>query len=265
MDELNIMDEGSILHDILNKFMKQCQKDGLLPLTGRPEEALMLQNTARQVWESAEKEYPLGRRPLWNVRRRYQERVLADWLQFEQRRDDGFIPRFFEWSFGPGMPFPPLDVPLVSGGNVYFRGRIDRIDESPEILRVLDYKNSGSTTYYNLLKEDELGRTSFQAPLYQAAVSQVMPKPVVAGWVLLRDFKGRKKALTPPSNVDFYNKDITARAEMARQGIGNFYNRLEESWRNIEGGLFSPRPRKGQCDFCDFQTICRYQKMENGD
>jgi len=255
-DEIKRRDEGSILHEILYRFLTRCRDEKRLPLKGLPEETRLLLTVAGQVWAEAEQTRALGRRPLWRLRRRTLERTLLKWLEFEQKNTAEFRPAFFEWGFGPKEKTPPLMIPLLSGEKIYIKGRVDRIDLAENQGLLIDYKNSGDRyKYVKLLREEELGLTSFQMPLYQAAADQAWKRPCQAAFVLLRRPEMTKKS--PATDSDLFTPNLDKRKAMAEHDQANFFNRLEATWLRLLGGDFSPRPQAGPCDFCAFFTVCR--------
>lgn len=258
LDELSPMQEGVLLHEILKNYLSSCQKRGLLPLAGKAGEIELLKKVSGEVLDNAEKRIPLGRRPLWQIRRLGIWRMLSNWLQAEQDRDDDYQPAFLEWSFGPETKTGPLDIPFSEGGGLCFRGRIDRIDESPDQFLVIDYKNSSNRNkYQNLLKSETLGQTSFQAPLYQIAVARLLGKPAQSAWILLRDFSRGKLRTTPSTADPVFDQNPEQRRLAAAEEIPNFYNNLEATWGRLISGNFVPDFDQGECEYCQFKTVCR--------
>jgi len=255
-DEIKLRDEGSILHEILYRFLTRCRDEKRLPFKALPEETQLLLNVAGQVWAEAEQSRALGRRPLWRLRRRAMERTLLKWLELEQQTTGEFRPAFFEWRFGPKEKTPPLMIPLLSGGRLYIKGRVDRIDLAENQGLVIDYKNSHNRGKYpKLLKEEEMGLTSFQMPLYQAAAARAWKRPHQAAFILLRRPEMTKKS--PATDSDLFALDLDRRRVMAERGQVNFFNRLEETWLRLLGGDFNPAPQGESCDYCAFFTVCR--------
>ncbi len=255
-DEMNRRDEGSLLHDILHRFLSTCRDRHMLPLKGAAEEAALLETIASAAFSRAGHWYPVGRRPLWRARQKSMMISLRRWLDIEQGRGDEFLPTYFELDFGPGKAAPAAAAPFLSGGGLAFRGRIDRVDISPSECLVTDYKNSADRYgYARLLKEEELGLTSFQAPLYQVAASNALKIPARATWAILRN-PGPLKT-TPSTGSQFFSTDPETRTRLSESGAGNFFNRLEETWNRLLSGDFSPQADKGKCDFCSFVRACR--------
>jgi len=257
-DEMSVLDEGALVHQVLRDFLSACRDRAWLPLSGRDGEDELLRITAQAVWDRAESSRPVGRLPLWQVRKTGLTRLLARWLTWEKSRGSELSPAHFEWAFGPEGPNPVLTVPFLDGGGLAFQGRIDRIDRDDNLGLVLDYKLSSNQTRYNrLLDPDELGRTSFQAPLYQAAAAQALGLPCSAAWVLLGSLKGPRLSTTPATDDDLFALDPDRRRALAQSGRDNVFNRLEAVWLELTGGRFAPRDRDPDCEYCEFQRSCR--------
>lgn len=263
-DEISAMDEGTLFHEVLARFYGRLKNERRLPLSGHSEEAEALMAVAEEVFSRAEARFAVGRRPLWRVKREAARRLLSRWLAQEQRRDEDFTPIHFEWSFGPGRAAPPFPAPFLGGGQLWFRGRVDQIDEEADTgrLRVIDYKlSSGVERYRGLLKPEAVGRTSFQAPLYQLAVASALGRPCQATFYLLRSLE-RLKPL-PLTETELFAADPEARRAMATVGEPNFYNQVEETWSHVTQGRFPAEPEhENSCDFCAFQLACRAAAVE---
>ena len=112
-----------------------------------------------------------GRRVLWEVA---QEDILQDLERFldddeRYRADEGMQPRHAEYAFG--FDGPPVAMALPGGGEVRFRGFIDRVDVARDGLRavVMDYK-TGSSRQYEKMKDDPLmAGKRLQLPVYALA------------------------------------------------------------------------------------------------
>ncbi|MEW6262941.1 MAG: PD-(D/E)XK nuclease family protein [Thermodesulfobacteriota bacterium] len=259
-DEMPRRDEGRLLHEILKRFLEVCRTEKMLPLTGRTRELELLREISRKTLTEAEAGQPVGRRPLWRAKCRNIGRKLERWLANEAARRDDFVPACFEWSFGPGQQAPPLEVLLLSGERLLFRGRVDRVDLTGEKARVLDYKDSSNRAKYrDLLAPDNAGRTSFQAPLYLAAVATFFQRPTSAGWILLRDYSPQQILLGEYPDQGLF---LTSPARRRELGQANFFNRLEEVWSKIAQGSFPPQAGPETCDYCDFSGSCRWFSLK---
>ena len=258
-DELDPQEQGSLVHRILSVFMSACRDRGWFPLARADGAEALLESTMIDVFDLAERRGPTGRAALWQARKREMAASLRLWLEKEKEEEGDFIPQYFEWTFGPGETSgPPLEVGLLSGGRLFFKGRVDRIDVSPDRALVLDYKSSGNTPKYKgRLKEEQMGVLSFQAPLYQLAAADFLKKPVNSTFILLGDLSKRNLPPGPETTEDFFQAAPEKRWTASESGRANFFNRLEEVWLRLASGDFTPRPDPGQCDFCEFKTVCR--------
>ena len=83
----------------------------------------------------------------------------AVWVLTEHLQHGGFTPLQYEVSFGPGCPFPAIEIELQDGEKFYLVGRIDRVDLLEGIegtyVKIIDYKSGNqdfklSDVYYGL-------------------------------------------------------------------------------------------------------------------
>jgi len=83
----------------------------------------------------------------------------AVWVLTEHLQHGGFTPLQYEVSFGPGCPFPAIEIELENGEKFYLVGRIDRVDLLEGIegtyVKIIDYKSGNqdfklSDVYYGL-------------------------------------------------------------------------------------------------------------------
>ncbi|MBW2621792.1 MAG: exodeoxyribonuclease V subunit gamma [Deltaproteobacteria bacterium] len=255
-DEISALDEGNLVHKILFDFLTRLSDENLLPLTGKAEEDRIFNTVVNESLDLAKDRIRVGRRLLWEIKRQGIFRLLILWLKKEQKRVDTLVPQYFEWSFGPEKDHPPLQAPFLNGGGIYFKGRADQIDISSDRCRVIDYKVSrNSARYKKLLKESEMGRTSFQTPAYQLAAARAFDRPAESTFYLLRIPELLKPSLTTVD--DFFSTDPRERREMMNQGRGNFFNHVEETWARILTGTFEPISDDGECEYCGYRLICR--------
>lgn len=117
----------------------------------------------------------------------------AVWVLTEQLQRGEFEPLQYEVSFGPGCPFPAIEIELGNGEKFYLVGRIDRVDlleEDQEIyVKIIDYKSGNqdlrlSDIYYGL---------SLQLMIYLQAV--------------MASFQGRTDGKLHPAGVFYFKID----------------------------------------------------------
>ncbi len=162
---------------------------------------------------------------------------------------------------GKDSEAPPLEVALEQGEPLYLTGRLDRLDQGPGALRVVDYKHTSDVSKIRgPLKEDALGVSAFQMPVYLAAArerwgnqedalsARVVPTRKMEQEPAQRDFA--------PGDA-FLVGDLATRRDLARSGAPNLFNAIAELWGRVEGGHFLALPEQGPCDFCSMAGVCR--------
>ncbi|MBW6457210.1 MAG: PD-(D/E)XK nuclease family protein, partial [Trueperaceae bacterium] len=117
-------------------------------------------------------------------------------------------------------------------------GRVDRVDRSPEGVRLIDYKLGSGRPLG--ARDAELAPTlDLQLPLYvEVAAPQVAPGESVAGAVYLSLRKMTEVRAKPPE----------------RHELDDLFTRLREALR---AGFFPVEPHPDVCRRCDFDLVCR--------
>lgn len=115
-----------------------------------------------------------------DLRDEYSLQLLASRLARLVAQDaeilSGFVPLAHEWSFGLNTAKTPDEDPPEDLGGFFLRGRVDRIDEGPNGLVVMDYKTGAATAHPKFEEEGVL-----QVPLYSLVARQRLGRPVVGG------------------------------------------------------------------------------------
>lgn len=183
--------------------------------------------------------------------------LLVRFVDFELARNEaGFGVRFVEFSFGMGdSPTPaapdvvpePLELP-VPGGTIPLMGSVDRVDEGPDGLCILDYKTGGARG----AAEIRDGK-AFQLPAYLAAISDVAESaPSGMGYVTV-----------PPSGSPEL-KDVTLlnnkpAFDVQQLVTQHLPRRLGAMIAAMRGGLYPHVPfkqSKSPCRYCEYSQTC---------
>ncbi|MGZ5724675.1 MAG: PD-(D/E)XK nuclease family protein [Caldimonas sp.] len=144
---------------------------------------------------------------------------------------------------GDDAPAPEL---LVGSRVVRFRGRIDRVDESPDgrRVRLVDYKTGKGTT-----ESERVGAgRDVQLPVYVLALlasGAPAPETLVAEYRRVRRGAGFAR-LALPGGLDEVRESLAATLAIAVAGI--------------EGGLF-PRWPDRACAYCDAAASCGVDRI----
>ena len=267
---LSASDRGTAIHDVLSTFYRQWRSDGhnkisLASLNDATDLILRLANVelAKYSFQS----------PLWDATRilmlgnchtgpGYFERFL---LNETDESDSPLVPSLFEYSFGMGTTesddpaSSPLPVELVSPDGkrkIFIRGRIDRIDLTPDgFFIIYDYK-SGSQ--HPKAKDIEAG-TALQLPLYLLAFEKITGNHGIGGgYYTIRREVDRSIVL-----ADSAAKELMAsRPRVSADFAGLIRHSQDCAFSYIDGirnGSF-PLPREEKCPntYCEFKRICRF-------
>ena len=250
------LERGSLVHAILERFIKEAMDAGApSPREGwTPLQRKRLREIAQAEFREAERRGVTGRRVLWEVA---QEDILQDLERFldddeRYRADEGMQPRHAEYAFG--FDGPPVAMALPDGGEVRFRGFIDRVDVARDGLRavIMDYK-TGSSRQYEKMKDDPLmAGKRLQLPVYALAVRET----------LLPDAALRAEYWFVSANGGYTRVPVTLDAVEAQ-----FRNAVQAIAEGVRGGVFPANPGPPgfggpeNCRYCDFQRICPTNKL----
>ena len=268
-EEIEKVDEGSLIHRVLERFFRVRKEKGLLPINGSEDEKEQIKRVAEEVCQQWEREEYIGNRELWEIKKR---KLSPLWERFIEEESlytqEGFLPTYFEFRIGsylggkdkPDMPelvFKDFDQKEIMVG-----GKVDRIDVGSDTVRVIDYKNSSGEQFYReLLKEENMGVVNFQLPVYLEAVKDYMCehnkniKLLEGTFYLFRKAK-RMKPYVVESSDSYFEKDIGKRIKIREQGKVNLFNQMSENVRRAKSGDYSVCPQ--ECAFCEYSHMCRF-------
>jgi len=278
--DLQALDAGKLLHDILRRFFERHRGERLDPVK-RDALTTELLAIADEVFDKHQRVVPPLNRQIWQLDREIRKIILRQVLQFEldiQEKSSGMgvRPAHFELAFGgtrssardPASVETPLQLTrstLIGEESMNINGQIDRVDVgSNETVVAYDYKLSKGAT-----KRDILAGRSLQIPIYLEALEQLFfPKHTLAGggYYTLRGGSNRrntgmyrmqfKEALGLQAKNSVLSEDEwqQVRADVTAR-IWNFLDLMRS-------GSFTVEPSQGitTCKFCDYRAVCRYDK-----
>jgi RecB family exonuclease len=253
--DIDLRDEGSLLHAALERFVGARVARGAWPPTGDEADRAEALAVADEVFAGFERAGRTGDPAVWGARRQAVRARLVRWVAAEARDADGCVPRLLEHRFGGDSGRPPLRFGEGEAA-VAVQGRMDRVDADGRRLLVLDYKNSrASKDRKALLDPEAFGVTSFQIPVYLAAAARELPgrEQLGATLALLRD----AERLEP----------FTGAADELRAGpLGPQLERaIVGVVEQVRAGRFPIVSR--DCERCDYGAVCRVQgvaELEEG-
>jgi ATP-dependent helicase/DNAse subunit B len=275
--DLQAIDAGKLLHDILRRFFEGYRKQ-YLPGLDREELRRRLGETADDVFKEHERMVPPLNQRIWKIDCEIRKLILDQVLRYELRLQErtnqrGIRPAYFELAFGrasqasdPSSSTDYLKVSRSRAGateTALCQGQIDRVDisERDQVAVAYDYKLSQGAK----LDDIESGR-QVQIPIYLAALEQLF----LPGYTLAGGGYYKLKARGPRLNQGLYRRmfaDCTDTTK-ATQVDDAEMNRIRDEvrrrvWEFIDGmrgGHFRVQPSLGKltCKFCDYSAVCRY-------
>jgi ATP-dependent helicase/DNAse subunit B len=257
IERLDALERGSLIHAILEGFLKQIGRDDPPSLDARIRHLALLREVAAKEAQTREVRGVTGRPLIWEMDKQQIDDDLVRWYDAELKdaaRTD-LRPGAFEAGFGgprfgghtdDESPLSTLDPVVISAGGreLLLQGRIDRIDWDAERahFRVIDYK----TGNYSSKTAFEHG-TALQLPVYLRAAAQILG---------IEALRGEAQYFYVSTNGGYRRPGITGEQDAAR--TGEFVQILTTIGDGVDGGFFAPNPGKTKtnCTFCDFKDVC---------
>jgi ATP-dependent helicase/nuclease subunit B len=273
--DLQAIDAGKLLHDILRRFFEKHRGD-YLPARDRKILRDDLTKTADAVFREHEDKVPPLNERIWKIdceiRKLILDQVLLYEIRLQEKTGGRVLPAFFELAFGrkseasdPGSTKQFLKLPRGRTDEAaLIQGQIDRVDVNEEegLALAYDYKLSKGAT----LDDIRTGRQT-QIPIYLAALEQLfLPSFELGGggYYTLRGKGARlnqglyRTALADCTNVTSPRAKLDdLEWQHIRQDVAT------RVWQFIDGmrsGQFRLKPSLGRhtCKFCDYSAVCRY-------
>jgi ATP-dependent helicase/DNAse subunit B len=275
--DLQAIDAGKLLHDILRRFFEGHRRQ-YLPDLDREQLRRQLSKTADDVFREHETLVPPLNQRIWKIdceiRKLLLDQVLLYELRLQERTNArGIRPAYFELAFGRASQasdpsskpdYLKLDRP-GSGApeTALLQGQIDRVDinERDGVAVAYDYKLSQGAR-----REDIQTGRQVQIPIYLAALEQLfLPQYELAGGGYYK-LKTRGQRL----NQGIYRRmftDCTDTTKATHVDDIEFQRLRDEVrqwvWEFIDGmrgGHFKVKPSLGKttCKFCDYAAVCRF-------
>ena len=275
--DLQAIDAGKLLHDILRRFFERYRQQ-YLPSLDRGQLRREMAKVADEVFKEHERMVPPLNQRIWKIdceiRKLILDQVLLYELRLQERTNQrGIRPAYFELAFGrasqasdPGSSSEYLKFERFTAGateTVLLQGQIDRVDinERDRVAVAYDYKLSQGAK----LDDIESGR-QVQIPIYLAALEQLF----LPGYTLAGGGYYKLKARGPRLNQGLYRRmfadctDTTKATQVDDDEMDRIRQEVRRRvWEFIDGmrgGHFRVQPSLGKltCKFCDYSAVCRY-------
>jgi len=277
--DLQALDAGKLLHDVLRRFFERHRKERLRRenLTALRSE---LGHIADRVFDEHERVVPPLNPKIWKIDREIRKILLDQVLLFElgvqEKTKRDVRPAYFEVAFGmtPQQPADPISKTeplhlsrstLTNEERIKIQGQIDRVDISADgTLIAYDYKLSHGFNAADMTA----GRT-LQVPIYLEALERLLlPGQAIAGggyYTVRGNTNRRNKGIYRAAYSDYTGLQAknSVFGESDWQKIRNEVTaKIWEFLDRMRAGRFVVTPSEGYktCRFCDFAAVCRYDK-----
>ena len=246
LQRMDPLTRGSIFHLIQARFLRALDARGELPVTAANLAAAgaTLADTFQQVVTGAHDELAPAVERVWNDEIASIRRDLDQWLRCLAVEGEEWVPRYFEFGFGPvpGERDPrSVDDEAVLAGGFRLRGAIDLIEEhrQTKVLRVTDHKTGRRPD--RIEKVIIGGGTVLQPVLYAMAVEAALHRPVSHG-----------RLFYCTSTGGFYPHPIPLN-ERTRDAALEVLQVID---RAIASGFLAAAPTEEACGRCDYRSVC---------
>lgn len=246
--EVDARERGSFAHRLLREFYQAWQERSGSPRVtseslGRAldvldETAVRVRARARMQATTLAEELGLA--------------AAAGWARSIVEDDATFLPGYkpvaHELAFGSDTEH------RIQIGDVQVRGFIDRVDQGPDGVVVIDYKSSRDVYGYRSFPTYGL----LQAPVYATVAAQVLNAPVAGAlYRSLRTLKARGFYLDEALCLDERgSRNDALSAAGVEELLGETAELVSRAALGIRSGDISPRPAKKTCAHCGARIVC---------
>jgi RecB family exonuclease len=243
--EIDARKRGTLAHDVLARFYRligpELGVDRVMP--GMVADALELaERVTGEVLAAAPRPRSLTEEMALTTVGPLVARLVA--------RDATFLPEWrpidVEWAFG--MDDEPHDF-----GSFLLRGRVDRIDDGPAGLVIVDYKTGSSsiTPQARMIPDGKV-----QMPLYAAVAAARLGRPVAGGlYRSLSKHLDRGFVVAEASDGSFTRTDVILSAEIEAL-IEGAVVLAAEAVEGMRAGRITPTPSSEACGMCVAAGFC---------
>ncbi len=282
-EEIEALEMGSLLHNILYEFYKTIKQKGIVISKASPDQFIAAQDILFKIAEVKIEEgnfnSPLTfyeKEKILGINGKRENSLLYLFLKTEKEKNENFLPEFFEAAFGSlssrqreFQKEREISLTELKAGDVKVRGKIDRIDinKTEKTFEVVDYKLSGKKP-----KRDELYEgLSLQLPLYMYAAKELINaqlnsdfKPDIPKIYSLK-FKDGEFGKIPVNIGIKKNSPQNEKDAAINNLIKECLESVEKFVNEISRGKFNlttlKDPGNKVCKYCSFKSICRIQEI----
>ena len=250
-EDMSALERGVLVHRILERFVKE----------RRQTDADLLE-LAEEEFVTAERRGVTGYPLLWDLAKEDIRASLRSFASQEAEWLAGVVTEAgAEEGFGPGTDIGEVSVSVDRLGEVWFRGKIDRIDVVGDEVRVRDFKTGKPEPYFDGARGRRAARTlangrALQLPVYAAAARRKYPDDAVdvrASYCFpLAENNTHGVAPYTEANQEEFSATLVAIVDGARRGI---FPATPETAGDSD-------QERGNCTYCEFNRLCPVRRRQ---
>ena len=250
-EDMSALERGVLVHRILERFVRE-----------RRQTDADLMELAEEEFVIAEQRGVTGYPLLWDLAK---EDIRARLQSFAGREAEwlaGVVTEAgAEEGFGPGTDIGEVSVSVDGLDEVWFRGKIDRMDVVGDEVRVRDFKTGKPEPYFDGSGGRKATRTlangrALQLPVYAAAARRKYPDDAVditASYCFpLADDHTHGVAPYTQANQEEFSDTLVAVVGGARRGI---FPATPETAGDSD-------QERGNCTYCEFNRLCPVRRRQ---
>ena len=288
ISDIRVNETGTLLHLICEKYVKDISK-----VSDKISSDKLVEEIFIEIKNSEDyKKYLNSSKLIYNLERLEKESKRVCFSVYNSIKNSTFTPKYYEKRFGNGQDIPAIKLSAKSG-NVFVKGVVDRVDESGDYIRIIDYKSG------RISPSDESFYTGnkLQLYLYMNAFVGGDKKPAGAYYYPVKDgyseteetytMQGRtvdsESVLTATDiNILENRNSKIVKVALAKDGkpyktsavlsdseMQKYlkYSKLvsENCIDEIRDGYCTPSPYDGACDYCQYAGMCGFSPNEGGE
>ena len=250
-DEMSASERGSLVHKILERFVRE----------GNQTDTDLL-DLAETEFAIAEERGVTGYPLLWDMAKEDIRAGLQSFMDAEYEWLAGTANEASaEDSFGRGTEIGEVSVAIDDLGEIWFRGKIDRIDVVGDEVQVRDFKTGKPEPYFDGARGRKADRTlangrAIQLPIYVAAARKKYPDPAVqiSGSYCFPLADNNTHGVAPYMEGDLkeFHTPLFAIVDAARRGV---FPATPETAGDSD-------QERGNCTYCDFNRLCPTRRRQ---
>ncbi|QLH74483.1 MAG: PD-(D/E)XK nuclease family protein [Methanomassiliicoccales archaeon] len=269
--EISPKDQGTFVHSLAFRLFRKMKEDGITRVTSTNIEDI--ERMARALAEEEMSRFPFSGPAFDAYKARmlgseHRKGLLRAFLEKEADNVSGFIPSYFELSFGRRLPEEcdpmsseePVSVRLSPDESILLAGRVDRIDVKGDRFLIIDYKTGMCPSQ----KDVREGR-NLQVQLYLQAVQQILKGRKGLGGIYYQ-VKSEKDLGFGTLVLDGAIGEDLMPLLSKRKLFDSMDSLLDESNAKVvsilhamRAGRFHPALDQRDCSsYCDYASICRF-------